>query len=75
MFRVVFHPSSGAHNTVSTVSGINKTFTATCRESAQPHSRQVAVKVLLMPDTVDTVLWAPDDGWNTTRNMLRSWQI
>jgi len=30
MFRLVFHPSSGAHNTVSTVSGINETCTATC---------------------------------------------
>ena len=27
----------------------------------QPRSRQVAVTV--MPDVVDTVLWAPDDGW------------
>ena len=33
MFRVVFHPSSGAHNTVSTVSGIEEPSTATCRES------------------------------------------
>jgi hypothetical protein len=32
MFRVVFHPSSGAHTTVSTVYGINETVTATCRE-------------------------------------------
>ena len=32
MFRVVFHPSSGAHNTISTVSGINGTVTATFRE-------------------------------------------
>jgi len=32
MFRLVFHPSSGAHNTVSTVSGINETVTATCGE-------------------------------------------
>ena len=32
MFQVVFHPSSGAHNTVSTVSGIIETVTATCRE-------------------------------------------
>jgi len=32
MFRVVFHPSSGARNAVSTVSGINETCTATCRE-------------------------------------------
>jgi len=29
MFRVVFHPSSGAHNTVSIVSGITETVTAT----------------------------------------------
>ena len=26
-------------------------------------SRQVAVMVSVMPDTVDTVIWAPDDGW------------
>jgi len=26
-------------------------------------SRRVAVTVSLMPDTVDTVIWAPDDGW------------
>jgi len=32
MFRVVFHPSSGAHNTVSAVSGINETVTANCHE-------------------------------------------
>ena len=31
MFLVVFHPLSGAHNTVSTVSGIQNS-TATCRE-------------------------------------------
>jgi len=69
MFRVVFHPSSGARDTLSTVSGINETATATRGE------RRVAVAVSLMPDTVDTVLRAPDDGWNTTRNMLNSWQI
>ena len=39
MFRVVLHPSSGAHNTVSTVSDIDETVTATCRE------QQVAVQV------------------------------
>jgi len=65
MFRVVFLPSSGAHNTVSTVSGISETVTGICRERSWTE----------MPDTVDTVLWAPDDGWNTTRNMLSSWQI
>jgi len=29
----------------------------------QSRSRQVAVTVLLMPDAVDTVTLAPDDGW------------
>jgi len=50
MFRVVFHPPSGAHSTVSTVSDINETCTATCRErgwmgtavSVQPRSRKLA---------------------------------
>ena len=28
----------------------------------QPRSRQVAVTVSIMPDTVDTGIWAPDDG-------------
>jgi hypothetical protein len=32
MFLVVFHPPSGARNTVATVSGINETVTATFRE-------------------------------------------
>jgi len=31
--------------------------------SVQSRSRQVAVIVLLMPDAVDTLTWAPDDGW------------
>jgi len=64
MFRVVFHPSSGAHITVSTVSGSIETVTATCRERdwmgtavpLQPRSRQVAVTDSLMPDTVDSVM-------------------
>jgi len=25
--------------------------------------QQVAITVSSMPDTVDTVIWAPDDGW------------
>ena len=70
-FGWYLHPSSGAHVTVSTVSGISKTVTATCRERdwtgtavpVQSRSRHVAITVLLMPDTVDTVTWAPDDGW------------
>jgi len=36
MFRVVnLHPSSGAHTTVSTASGICQTVTATCRYSGR----------------------------------------
>jgi len=57
------HPSSGAHVTLSTASGIGKIVTATCRESdwtetvvpVQSRSRQVAVTVLLMSDSVDRV--------------------
>jgi len=51
------HPSSGAHTTVSTASGICQTVTATCRY------RQVAVTVWQIPDAVDTVVCASDDGW------------
>jgi len=58
-FGWYFHPSSGAHNTVFTVSGIIETITATI----QSRPRQVTVMVSLMPNTVNTVLWAPDDGW------------
>ena len=42
--------SSGAHNTVSTVSGINETFTANCRERSR-----TGTAVPVRPDTVDTV--------------------
>jgi len=59
-FGLYCHPSSGAHNTVSTVSGINETVTVV---PIQPRPRQVVVMVSLMPDTVDKVLCAPDDGW------------
>jgi len=34
-FRWYLHPSSGAHITVSRVSGINETVTATCHERDQ----------------------------------------
>ena len=50
MFRVVIHPSSGAHNTVSTVFGINETCTATCCERGWAGNA-----VPVQPDTVDTV--------------------
>ena len=48
MFRVVFHPSSAAHNTVSTVSGINETGTAaTCREQLTDLNKLYSVAYLL----------------------------
>ena len=59
-FGWYFHPSSGAHNTLSTVSGINETITTTCLGRGWMGT---TVTVSLMPDTVDTVLCAPDDGW------------
>jgi hypothetical protein len=43
-------PSSGAHTTVSTASGICHAVTATCRYHG-------------IPDAVDTVVCVPDDGW------------
>ena len=70
-FGWYLHPSSRAHITVSTVYGVTETVTATCGERdwtgtavlIQSRSRQVAVTVSITPDTVDTVIWAPDDGW------------
>ena len=53
-FGWYLHPSSGAHMTVSTVSGIIETVTATYRE--RDWMGQVAVTVSIMPDTVDTVI-------------------
>jgi len=58
------HPSPEAHVTVSTVSGIIENVTATCRERdwmgtavpIQSRSRQVAVRIPVMPHTVDTVI-------------------
>ena len=62
-FGWYLHPSSGAHITVSTVSGITETISATCCERDwmgtvpnQSRSGWVAVTVSIMPDTVDTVI-------------------
>ena len=62
-FGWYLHPSSGAHITVSTVSGIIETVTATYPERdwlgtvpIQSRSQQVAETVSVMPDTVDTVI-------------------
>ena len=63
----LLHPSSGAHSTVSTVSGICHTVTPICRcrgrIGAIPRYRHVAVTVWQIPDVVDRVECAPDDGW------------
>ena len=62
-FGSYLHPSSGPHITVSAVSDINETITATCCERdwmgtvrIQSRSQQVAVMVSLMSDTADTVI-------------------
>jgi len=54
-FGWYLHPSSGAHNTASAVSGINETVTATCRERdwmgtvpIQSHSQHVVVTVSII---------------------------
>jgi len=60
-FGWYFHPSSGAHVTVSTARGISKTVTATVVNvtvvaSSRPVTfTTVAVTVLLMPCAVDKV--------------------
>src|SRR5215475_8611602 len=77
-FGWYFHPSSGAHTTLSTVSGICHTVTAICRYRGRAgtglsvlwvayatHStlRQIPDTRYQIPDTVDRVVCAPDDGW------------
>ena len=72
MFRVVFPPIirssyhciysiwtwlDGNSHSATFMTGSSNGFSNTRR------SRQVAVTVSIMPDTVDTVVWAPDDGW------------
>jgi len=42
-FGWYLHPSSGAHNTVSRVSGINGTVTATCRERGWTGKRDISM--------------------------------
>ena len=60
-FGWYLHPSSGAHLTVSTTSGISTTVTATCRKrdwtetSSHPVTFTTGFTVLLMSDAVDTV--------------------
>jgi hypothetical protein len=51
-FGWYLHPSSGAHTTVSTASGICHTVTATCRSAA---ASSIGV--------TNTIVCTPDDGW------------
>jgi len=53
-FGCYFQPSSGAHTTVSTASGICYTVTATCRYRGGVGTPET--------DAVDTAVCAPDDG-------------
>jgi hypothetical protein len=58
-----FHPSSGAHTTVSTASGICRTVTDICRYRGRVGTGLSVLWVRQIPDAVDTVVCAPDDGW------------
>ena len=66
MFRVVSPPII-RNTTVFTASGTCQNFTATChycgRVTTLPQKRQVAVTVWQVPDAVNTVVCATDDGW------------
>ena len=69
-FGWYLHPSSGAHITVSTVSGITETVTATCRGRnwMGTGSRPVTFTTgssngLNNSRYCNAVIWAPDDGW------------
>jgi len=57
-FGWYFRPSSGAHTTVSTASGICHTVTAICR-----YRGRVGTGLSVLWVAVDTVVCAPDDGW------------
>ena len=68
-FGWYLHPSSGAQTTVSTASGICHTVTAICRYRGRVGTGlsvlwvACAVTVWQIPDTVDRVVCASDDGW------------
>jgi hypothetical protein len=62
-FGRYFHPSSGAYTTVSTASGICPTVTAICRYRGRAGTGLSVLWVEQIPDAVDTVVYAPDDGW------------
>jgi len=61
MFRVVSHPSSGAHNTALQYLALMRPLllpfvSVTGRELRSTTLTKVSVQFPLMPDTVDTVL-------------------
>src|SRR5215475_719004 len=97
-FGWYFHPSSGAHTTVSSASRICHTVTAICRYHGRvgtglsvmcvayathrtlkpvttlPRYRQIVVTVRQIPDAVDTVVCAPDDGWKYNPKHVEQFQ-
>jgi hypothetical protein len=67
-FGWYFHPSSGAHTTSSTASGMSHRYCYLLL------SWQIAVTVWQVPDAVDTVVCAPDDGWKYHPKHLEQFQ-
>jgi len=71
MFRATHRPSSGAQNCTSSLwlcireRLLNVVVAGRCQRPATtlPRQRQIAVTVWQIPDAVDTVVCAPDDGW------------
>ena len=63
MFRMVSPPiiRNSCHCIYSIWHYLDRYWHLSC--PIQSRSRQVAVTASIMPDTVDTVIWAPDDGW------------
>jgi hypothetical protein len=63
-FGWYLHPSSRAHTTTSTASGICHIVTAICRYRGRVGTGLIVLWVARqIPDAVDTVVCAPDDGW------------
>jgi hypothetical protein len=65
-FGWYLHLSSGAHTTVSTAFVVTPLLlsAAIVEETDLTRQWQIAVTVWQIPDAVDTVVCAPDDGWS-----------
>jgi hypothetical protein len=57
------HPSSGAQTTVSTASGICHIVTANWHYRGRDGTGLNVLYYVQIPDAVDKVVCAPDDGW------------